>query len=72
MSDESHLKNNSTIDFERLKQELHESDFDGHTEFHNLTFTQKLTWLSELVESTYLLAKSNPNAGCNSFFKKRK
>jgi len=35
------MKNNITIDFERLKQELHESDFDGHTEFHNLTFTQK-------------------------------
>jgi hypothetical protein len=72
MSDQPNLKNSSPIDFERLKQELHESDFDGHTEFHNMTFTQKLTWLSEVVQTTYLLAKSNPKAACNSFFKKNK
>jgi hypothetical protein len=68
MSEQSHLENHGDIDFERLKKELRESDFDGHTEFQKLTFTQKLTWLSEAVVITYLLAKENPGAGCNDIF----
>lgn len=45
------------------------SDFDGHTDFHKMTFTEKLEWLSEAVVSVYMLAKDNPGAGCNSLFK---
>jgi len=45
-----------------------EPDFDGHTSFNTLTFTQKLAWLSEAVESVYILAENNPDAGCNIFF----
>lgn len=45
------------------------SDFDGHTDFHKMTFTEKLEWLSEAVVSVYLLAKENPEAGCSSLFK---
>lgn len=48
--------------FEYLRETLKESDFNGHTSFQSLTFTQKLTWLSEAVESVYLLAKDNPGA----------
>jgi hypothetical protein len=44
-------------------------EFDGHTDFQRMTFTQKLEWLSEAVVSTYLLAKDNPGAGCGAFFK---
>ncbi len=54
--------------FEHLRKTLKESDFNGHTFFQSLTFTQKLTWLSEAVESVYLLAKDNPGAACNRFF----
>jgi hypothetical protein len=68
MSSRQISKNNESVDWERLRRELRESDFDGHTEFHNLTFTQKLTWLSEAVVSTYLIAKQNPQAGCALFF----
>ncbi|MGD2091218.1 MAG: hypothetical protein PVH61_33895 [Candidatus Aminicenantes bacterium] len=68
MNEQSNLENNGNINFERLKKELRESDFDGHTEFQKLTFTQKLTWLSEAVVTTYLLAKENPGAGSNDLF----
>lgn len=68
MSEQSNPEDNGNIDFDRLKKELRESDFDGHTEFQKLTFTQKLTWLSEAVVITYLLAKENPEAGCNDIF----
>jgi hypothetical protein len=69
-TDQTTLDDKNSIDFERLKDELHESDFDGHTAFQSMTFTQKLAWLSEAVVSTYLLARDNPNAGCNAFFNK--
>ena len=68
MSNHDTTGQNQPIDWERLRQELRESDFDGHTEFQNLTFTQKLTWLSEAVVSTFLMAKQNPQAGCAKFF----
>ena len=42
--------------------------FDGRTEFVSLTFTQKLTWLSEAAASVFILARCNPDAGCNGFF----
>lgn len=51
-------------------EQLREADFDGHTVFRSMTFEQKLTWLSEAVVGTYLLAKANPKAPCNSFFNK--
>jgi len=70
MSNHEIHENKGPIDWECLRQELRESDFDGHTDFHNMTFTQKLTWLSEAVVSTYQIAKQNPQAGCASFFKK--
>jgi hypothetical protein len=54
--------------FEYLRETLKESDFNGHTSFQSLTFTQKLTWLSEAVESVFLLTKDNPGAACNRFF----
>ncbi len=57
--------------FEELRERLKESDFDGHTSFQSLTFTQKLAWLSEAVVSTYLLAKDNPDAGCNYLFRNK-
>ncbi len=66
MKNQSQDKNN--IDFNRLKHEIRESDFDGHTAFQTLTFTQKLAWLSEAAVSAYLLAKDNPSAPCNFFF----
>ncbi|UCH97607.1 MAG: hypothetical protein JSV88_12375 [Candidatus Aminicenantes bacterium] len=70
MSKQSHPggSNSNCNDFERWKRELRDTDFDGHTLFHTMSFTQKLAWLSEVVISTYLLAKENPQAGCGSFF----
>ena len=50
------------------QQTLKETDFDGHTSFQSMTFTQKLTWLSEAIESIYQLAKDNPASGCTSLF----
>lgn len=64
-------ENSNKIDFERLKQELRESDFDGHTSFQSMTFTQRLAWLSEAAASTYHLAKSNLDAGCTGFFREK-
>jgi hypothetical protein len=58
----------STVSRE-MEQQFRESDFDGHTDFQKMTFTQKLEWLSQVVVSAYLLAKDNPGAGCSSFFK---
>jgi hypothetical protein len=55
----------NTIDFNRLKQEIHGSDFDGHTAFQTMTFTQKLAWLSEAAAGAYLLAKDNPSSRRN-------
>lgn len=52
-----------------MEQQFSETDFDGHTDFQKMTFTQKLEWLSEVVVSAYLLAKDNPEAGYSSFFK---
>jgi hypothetical protein len=46
------------------------TDFDGHTAFHLLTFTQKLTWVSEAVVSIYMMARDNPSAACNRFFER--
>jgi len=43
-------------------------DFDGHTAFASLSFTQKLTWLSEAALSVYALARENEGAGCRVFF----
>ena len=51
---------------------LEPSDFDGHTEFHKMTFTKKLEWLSEVVVSVYLLSKDNPAAGCGSLFRENR
>ena len=42
--------------------------FDGRTPFVSLSFTQKLTWLSEAALSVYALARENPGAGCHAFF----
>jgi hypothetical protein len=58
----------NSMDFQELSQLVNESDFDGHTAFQTMTFTQKLAWLSEAVVSMYILAKNNPTAGCNLFF----
>ena len=33
--------------------ELKSEDFDGHTDFRNLTPEQKLTWLSQAVQFYY-------------------
>lgn len=71
MSNDKIPETNEPIDFERLRRELQESDFDGHTEFHKMNFTQKLTWLSEAVVSTYLIAKQNPQAGCAVLFSRK-
>jgi hypothetical protein len=45
-----------------------EGFFDGRTAFLSLTFTQKLAWLSEAAVSVYVLARCNPEAGCNALF----
>lgn len=52
-----------------IEWNIETSDFDGHTDFHKMTFTKKLEWLSEVAVSVYLLAKDNPTAGCHSLFK---
>ena len=63
---------NKEIKLEEKRQEwrekLKESDFDGHTDFQSMNFTQKLTWLSEAIEAVYRMTKDNPSAGCNRFF----
>jgi hypothetical protein len=51
--------------------DLHEGFFDGRTGFASLTYTQKLAWLSEAAASVYVLARCNPEAGCNGFFDPR-
>jgi hypothetical protein len=61
-------ENSNKIDYERLKQELRGSDFDGHTSFESITFTKRFAWLSKAAVSTYYLAKSNPASGCADFF----
>lgn len=53
-----------------LGRDATEDDFDGHTAFHSLTFTQKLAWVSEAVVSIYMLAKDNPGADCNLLFER--
>ena len=50
------------------RMEISTASFDGHTGFVSLTFTQKLIWLSEAAASVYILARCNPEAGCNAFF----
>jgi hypothetical protein len=60
MENRSHDEN--IIDFDRLKRELHESDFDGHTAFQTMSFTQKLTWLSEAAVGSYILKKGTASA----------
>jgi hypothetical protein len=57
-----------SADPEQWKRDLRETDFDGHTHFHTMSFTQKLVWLSEAVSSIYLIAKENPQAGLNKRF----
>ncbi len=52
------------------EREINKNDFDGHTAFHSLSFTQKLTWLSKLAVSVYMIAKENPGSKCNLFFTK--
>jgi len=44
------------------------SDFDGHTAFASLSFTQKLTWISESVVSVHIIAGENETAGCHALF----
>lgn len=62
------IEEKSSTGCRELERHFHEFDFDGHTDFQKMTFTQKLEWLSEVAVSAYLLAKDNPAAGCNSFF----
>ncbi len=50
------------------KAEEEATHFDGHTAFSYMTFTQRLAWLSEAAASIYILARCNPQAGCNAFF----
>ena len=50
MSEQSNPEDNGNIDFDRLKKEFRESDFDGHTEFQKLTFKS-----AETEEETALL-----------------
>ncbi len=51
-----------------MKKLLSTASFDGHTGFVSLSFTEKLIWLSEAAASVYILARCNPEAGCNAFF----
>ncbi len=53
--------NENAINFESLRRQLDETDFDGHTAFNSMTFTQKLEWLSEAAESVYILRKEKEN-----------
>ncbi len=48
--------------------EVTTASFDGHTPFLSLTYTQKLIWLSETAASIHILARCNPEAGCNRLF----
>jgi hypothetical protein len=57
--------NENAIDFESLKRQLDETDFDGHTAFNSMTFTQKLEWLSEAAESVYILKKGRKTSPGN-------
>lgn len=37
-------------EFRRILEKCSDEDFDGHTEFANLTPEQRLNWLSQLVQ----------------------
>ena len=40
--------------FRKLLNKIKDDDFDGHTDFKNLSSVQKLEWLSQLVYFKYL------------------
>lgn len=44
-------------EFRELLKETKSEDFDGHTEFINLTPAQKLEWLSQLIYFKYIVNK---------------
>lgn len=46
-------------EFKKALNDLDEKYFDGHTNFKNLTVSQKLTWLSELNYFKYIVKKNN-------------
>jgi len=42
-------------------------DFDGHTDFQQLTPRQKLQWISAAACFVHVAAKNNPQVGCARF-----
>ncbi|MBU3914183.1 hypothetical protein KKA14_01480 [bacterium] len=45
-----------------------DEDYDGHTDFQQLTPKQKLLWLSSTAYFIYSVGKNNPKLGCSRFF----
>ena len=44
-------------DFRKLLEKAEAKDFDGHTNFQNLSVKEKLIWLSDLNEFKWLVKK---------------
>ena len=56
MSEYSSIKLKLKKDIKRFDSQLKnltEKDFDGHTEFKNLSYKEKLIWLSQAVQFYY-------------------
>ncbi len=45
-------------EFGKEMKSLSESDFDGHTEFSNLSFKERLMWLSQAVQFSFKYKKT--------------
>ncbi len=58
MSSDKNPSNNSKDSFDGLIEKLDRTDFDGHTDFANLSYEQRLTWLSQAVVFRYRYAKT--------------
>jgi len=52
------LKDKSGKSFEEILHNIPSSDFDGHTEFKNLSPKQRLEWLSHAVQFAYKYSKN--------------
>lgn len=46
-------------DFRRSLEKVEQKDFDGHTQFIDLSVREKLIWLSELNYFKYVVKKSS-------------
>ncbi len=61
-------KNIKELEAKYENNNIKNSDFDGHTEFAYMTFEEKLTWLSELAESIYIIRQNQNIAEIKYYF----